>query len=111
MSEWLRSLTRNQMGSARTGSNPVARASFFVRHLLSIEQIERENRERQNEDSTPDSAPDDDDGGETMVENSTTTTTSTDRDSEKTVINNDDDDNSQIIEAQQVFNTKYFLIN
>ena len=28
LSEWLRSLTRNQMGSARTGSNPVARASF-----------------------------------------------------------------------------------
>ena len=26
LSEWLRSLTRNQMGSARTGSNPVDRA-------------------------------------------------------------------------------------
>ena len=25
LSEWLRSLTRNQMGSARTGSNPVDR--------------------------------------------------------------------------------------
>ena len=25
LSEWLRSLTRNQMGSARAGSNPVAR--------------------------------------------------------------------------------------
>ena len=29
LSEWLRSLTRNQMGSARTGSNPVARAPFL----------------------------------------------------------------------------------
>lgn len=29
MSEWLRSLTRNQMGSARTGSNPVRSAPFF----------------------------------------------------------------------------------
>ena len=35
LSEWLRSLTRNQMGSARTGSNPVARALFssLVSHI------------------------------------------------------------------------------
>ena len=30
MSEWLRSLTRNQMGSARTGSNPVGRELFLT---------------------------------------------------------------------------------
>ena len=29
LSEWLRSLTRNQMGSARTGSNPVDRDLFY----------------------------------------------------------------------------------
>ena len=30
VSEWLRSLTRNQMGSARAGSNPVARVLLFT---------------------------------------------------------------------------------
>ena len=30
LSEWLRSLTRNQMGSARTGSNPVDRDLFYI---------------------------------------------------------------------------------
>ena len=30
MSEWLRSVTRNHMGSARTGSNPVVDATFFL---------------------------------------------------------------------------------
>ena len=34
LSEWLRSLTRNQMGSARTGSNPVARALFALFMIL-----------------------------------------------------------------------------
>ena len=29
MSEWLRSLTKSQMGSARTGSNRVRRAAVF----------------------------------------------------------------------------------
>ena len=35
LSEWLRSLTRNQMGSARTGSNPVDRVLLYF--LSSIE--------------------------------------------------------------------------
>ena len=30
LSEWLRSLTRNQMGSARTGSNPVDRVLLYL---------------------------------------------------------------------------------
>ena len=35
LSEWLRSLTRNQMGSARTGSNPVDRVLlYFHKHLI-----------------------------------------------------------------------------
>ena len=33
LSEWLRSLTRNQMGSARTGSNPVDRVLLNRAHL------------------------------------------------------------------------------
>ena len=30
VSEWLRSMTRNQMGSARTGSNPVRSVLFLM---------------------------------------------------------------------------------
>ena len=30
MSEWLRSMTRNHMGSARTGSNPVGDDQFVM---------------------------------------------------------------------------------
>ena len=30
LAEWLRRLTRNQMGSARTGSNPVADEYFLT---------------------------------------------------------------------------------
>jgi hypothetical protein len=33
MSEWLRSVTRNHMGSARTGSNPVVDELFFFLFL------------------------------------------------------------------------------
>ena len=38
MAEWLRRLTRNQMGSPRTGSNPVGCELFFTLtiHLLQI---------------------------------------------------------------------------
>ena len=34
LSEWLRSLTRNQMGSARTGSNPVDRVLLYFHQAL-----------------------------------------------------------------------------
>ena len=34
LSEWLRSLTRNQMGSARTGSNPVDRVLLYFYRVL-----------------------------------------------------------------------------
>ena len=34
LSEWLRSLTRNQMGSARTGSNPVDRVLLYFYWVL-----------------------------------------------------------------------------
>ncbi|KRY01732.1 hypothetical protein T4E_10445 [Trichinella pseudospiralis] len=34
VAEWLRRLTRNQLGSARTGSNPVCCEFIFIKKLL-----------------------------------------------------------------------------
>ena len=34
MAEWLRRLTRNQMGSSRVGSNPTRSVDFLCRLLL-----------------------------------------------------------------------------
>ena len=35
MAEWLRRLTRNQMGSPRTGSNPVG-SEYFFQNILRL---------------------------------------------------------------------------
>ena len=37
MAEWLRRLTRNQMGSSRVGSNPTHSEKIFFAHLLKVD--------------------------------------------------------------------------
>ena len=41
MAEWLRRLTRNQMGYARAGSNPAACGKFFLRLNLKKKYIQK----------------------------------------------------------------------
>ena len=65
----------------------------IIRHEK-LSKIERENRERENENSTPESIPDDD-----KIQSTDSTPLS-----EKTIVN-DEDDNSQIVETQQVFSS------
>ncbi|KRX67689.1 hypothetical protein T09_105 [Trichinella sp. T9] len=48
VAEWLRRLTRNQLGSARTGSNPVCCVRFFTSKLslhFCLEQQQTEGKD------------------------------------------------------------------
>ena len=48
MAEWLRRLTRNQMGSSRVGSNPTRSGEFY--HVTMVTEIENSNLEKLDHD-------------------------------------------------------------
>ena len=50
MAEWLRRLTRNQMGSSRVGSNPTRSGSFFLWKQLWTENILQLNLDKNDHD-------------------------------------------------------------